>query len=480
MKLIDLLENIDLVQTKGDLSIDIKDIKIDSKSVTKNSLFICLNGRGFDGHNFVHQAELYGARAVVCTKPLSTNLTQIVVKDTRLAMSLIAANFYGHADKKMKIIGVTGTNGKTTTTHIIKSILDKADVKCGLIGTLGTFYDDKFIESDLTTPDPLELHKTFKDMYLSGVKVVVMEVSAHALALNKLAGIKFEVGVFTNLTQDHLDFFGNMKKYEEAKISFFEQNRCNFIVSNSDDETGRKISRKFKNVITYGIDNPADVFAMDVKDYPDCVKFILNLFDCVYNVKINLLGKFNVSNCLAAATTCALIGVSADNCAAALYDFNSVSGRLEPVYKGKFSVYIDYAHTPDGLEKTLSALKIICKGRLVCVFGCGGNRDKSKREIMGAISGKLADFTVITSDNPRFEEPMDIIRQIEKGMLTVSKRYVLVQDREEAIKYALNYVKEGDIVLVAGKGSEKYQEILGIKHIYNDKDTITEIIGGTD
>ncbi len=477
MKLAKILEEVEVEKVIGDVGLDVKDLKIDSNSVTKGSLFVCINGGDFDGHDYIRQVEYYGGVAVVTDRVLDTSLTQIVVKNTRIAMSEIAGVFHGHSDRKMKIVGVTGTNGKTTTTHFIMSVLSSCGIKCGLIGTLGTFYGGKFIEPTLTTPDPIELHKTFKDMADSGVQVVVMEVSAHAIELNKLWGISFEIASFTNLTQDHLDFFKDMERYKTAKLKFFKGNNCKYIVSNSDDELGREIYMTTDKVITYGIDNPSDVFAINIKENLLGTQFVINLFDKIYDVNLNLIGKFNVYNAICAATVCALLGVKIEKIIEGLEELKGVEGRLEKVHSGKFTVFVDYAHTPDGLYKTLSTLKKICKNKLISVFGCGGNRDKSKRPIMGRISGKEADFTVITSDNPRFEEPMDIISEIEEGLIEESKEYIIVQDRYEAIKYALEKAKEGDLVVVCGKGSERYQEVYGIKNLFNDKDTIEELIG---
>lgn len=476
MKLSRLIKNVDVVKTVGNLDVSIKDLTCDSKTVTKGSLFICINGKRVDGHKYIREAEIYGAEGVVTDREVHTRLPQIIVKDTREAMSIISGNFYLNADKKMKIVGVTGTNGKTTTTNLIKTILDKSGVPCGVIGTLGTSYKDKFYEPTLTTPDPITLHKTLFDMYQAGVKVVVMEVSAHAIDLKKIHGMTFEVGVFTNLTQDHLDYFNDINTYKSAKLKFFDK-RCKYAVINIDDPVGIEITKNQIGTISYGLNNPSDVFAIDVDYSEDQTSFVLNLFDEIYDVKTKLLGEFNVYNVMAAATVCSLLGVPTDKTAKYLQGVSAISGRMEKISKGAFSVYVDYAHTPDGLNKSLTTLKSVCKGRLICLFGCGGNRDKLKREIMGKISGEIADFTVITSDNPRFEEPMDIICEIEKGVLSVSKKYVIIQDRIEAIKYALSNLKENDVLLIAGKGAEKYQEILGIKHPYNDKDTVKEMLG---
>ena len=476
MKLKDLIKKLEVIKIIGATDVEVTELKIDSNAVTKGCAFICIKGKDFDGHEYIRQVEKFGAVAIFTQNELQTSLTQIIVKDTRAAMCVLASTYYGGVDKKMKLIAVLGTNGKTTTTHLIKNILENAGRKCGVIGTLGAFYAGKVKEPSLTTPDPIELHKTLADMYACGVRTVVMEVSAHAVYWGKVNGLKFQVAVFTNFTQDHLDFFGDMETYKQAKLKFFNDNECDFIVTNSDDTVGREILSMKKGALAYGIENPSDVFAIDIKSDANGSTFIINLFDCVYDVSINLIGKFNVYNALAAVSACSLIGVSPKKAVDGLIKADVVSGRLEKIYDGNFSVYIDYAHTPDGLEKSLLALRPIVKGRLISLFGCGGNRDKSKREIMGAVSAKNADFTIITSDNPRYEEPMEIINEIEKGVLLVNKNYVAIEDREDAIKYALDMLKPSDALLIAGKGSEKYQEILGIKKLYNDKDTVIEYL----
>ena len=478
MKLSELLKDVTVKETVGG-DAEVRDITTDSNAVVKGSLFICIKGGNYNGGDFIRQVENYGGVAVVTQEKLDTSLTQVIVSDARTAVCEIAAAFYGNAHKKMKIIGVTGTNGKTTTTHFITSILTGAGIKCGLIGTLGVFYDGKFLEPTLTTPDPIELHRIFYEMALKGVEAVIMEISAHAAFFNKLHGIKFEVGVFTNLTQDHLDFFGDMKNYKKAKLSFFDKNECRYIVANGDDKAGREIAHAFKQkAITFGILSPSDIFAIVISESDNGCNFILNLFDAVYKVTSNLIGRYNVYNALAAATASALYGVSTYKVAAGIEGLKGISGRLECVYEGDFSVYVDYAHTPDGLSESLKTLKKHAKNRLICLFGCGGNRDAKKRPIMGKISGRLADFTVITSDNPRYEEPMDIIWQVEEGLKDTGAAYVIVQDREEAINYALKNASRGDVVLIAGKGSEKYQDVFGVKRPFNDKEKVERYIRG--
>ncbi len=478
MELSKLIKNIKIKEIIVNEEVEVHEIKIDSNAVTKGDLFICIKGRDYDGHDFASAVQNFGAVAIVSEKKLNVSIPQIIVEDTRIAMNELAREFYGSPDKKLKLIGVVGTNGKTTTTHVIKTILENAGVKCGVIGTLGVFYANKSLEPTLTTPDPLELYKILSDMVLVGVKAVVVEVSAHAIYFEKVKGLNFEVGVFTNFTRDHLDFFKDMQSYKQAKLKFFKDNACKYVVANSDDNLGLEIATLRADTITYGLYNPSDVFALDLKVSKFGSSFILNLFDCIYSVELNLIGEFNVYNALASATATALFGVKTVKIIEGLKRVQSVSGRLECVYNDRFRVFVDYAHTPDGLEKSLNSLRKVCSKKLICVFGCGGNRDKGKRKEMGMISGRLADFTVVTSDNPRFEEPMDIIMEIEKGVLRNTKHYVLVQDREDAIRYAINLAETDDIVLIAGKGSEKYQETLGIKRIYNDKDTVMEIIGG--
>ncbi len=477
MKLKDLIKNIDVIKVVGDANVEIDNVQIDSNSVTKNSLFICLEGERNDGHDYISRVALYGAVALVATKEVETPLTCVIVKDERLVLSQIATEFYGGVSKKMKLIGVVGTNGKTTTTHLISEILNNSGIKCGEIGTLGAFYGENKVAPTLTTPDPLCLHKIFYDMYNAGYKTVVMEVSAHALYYKKVGGLKFFAGVLTNFSRDHLDFFKDMASYKKTKKSFFTNGDCKYLIVNADDGLGEEIIKENQGVISYGINNPADVFAIDVFNADTGNDFVINLFDCVYSVKTLLAGTFNVYNALAAATATALLGVKPKKIAELLCKVNGASGRVQCVHSGNFKVYIDYAHTPDGLKNMLDALKDT-NGRLICVFGCGGNRDVGKRYQMGQIAGECADFTIITSDNPRFEEPMEIIYEIERGFLTVSKNYVLIQDRREAIKYALKCAKKGDIIVIAGKGSENYQEVLGIKRPYNDKDTVEELLWG--
>lgn len=475
MKLSELIDGLNYKEIIGNIDVDIKNITFDSRETSKGCLFVCLTGEKSDGHDFCKYAEQYGAVAIVCERKVDCGITQILVDDSRSALAVFCEKFYSNAHKKLKIIGVSGTNGKTTTTFLIKHILEGFGVKCGLIGTLGVFYDGEEYESALTTPDPTYLNKIFYDMAQKGVSVVVMEVSAHAIALKKIEGIEFETGIFTNLSQDHLDYFGSMDEYAKVKKSFFDS-RCKNIIVNADDKTGIDIIKANPGSITYGIESPSNVFATNIDEHMRGTDYIINIFDKIYEIESNLQGKYNIYNSLATATCCYALGVPSQKIAERLNTFCGVGGRLERVESDKCRIYVDYAHTPDALKNVLLTLEKTCEGRLICVFGCGGNRDKGKRVLMGEIVGEYADFSVVTSDNPRYEEPLDIMFEIEKGILRKSKKYVLITDRKSAIDYALNIAKKEDVILVAGKGNEKYQEILGIKHVYNDKDTIKELL----
>ena len=462
----------------GNTDVEISGLCADSRKVKKGDLFFCYKGEKFDSHSCAAQVAAAGAAALVCEKKLGCPLPQIIVPDGRAAVAKAARAFYGEADKKLKLVAVTGTNGKTTTTYMLDSVFRAAGKKCAIIGTLGISYAGRFIAPELTTPDPVYLHSVFRDMADCGVEYVFMEVSAHALYFDKIAGLKFEAGIFTNCTQDHLDFFADMKEYAAAKKRLFEGGRCRFSVLNSDDAAGREIARFAPSPVTYGLKNPADVFAVDVEERITGVSFVLNLFDELYEIRLKMPAVHNVYNAMAAATCAKLLGINIGTIAGGLSSLKSVPGRLECA--GSFNgahIFVDFAHTPDGLEKSLQSLKKLCKGRLYCLFGCGGNRDRSKRPLMGEVAAKYADFLIITSDNPRYEDPFDIIREIEEGVKPSGKAYITVTDRETATEYAVHLLKEGDVLLVAGKGGETYQEVMGIKHSYNDNTVIKNIIG---
>ncbi len=457
---------------------EIKGLCTDSRVAEDGDLFFCFRGGNVDSHEFAEEAVLRGAAAIVCERELQLPCAQLVVKDGREAMAKIAAAYYFHPEKKMRMIGVTGTNGKTTTCHLLRAVLEAAGRKVGLIGTLGAQFCGRNVSPDLTTPDPVSLFSLLADMRKEGVEDVVMEVSAHALALGKVCPIRFEVGVFTNLTRDHLDFFGNMTAYGEVKKKLFAPGSCHFAVYNADDKFTEELLRIRTPHTTFGLETPADAFALVEGETLYGSKILLNLSDELCEAELKLTGRHNVQNALAAACAAKALGATAEEIAEGLSSLSSVDGRLERVgtYNGA-EIFVDFAHTPDGLEKSLACLKDHCEGRLIALFGCGGNRDEGKRRVMGETAAKLCDFCVITSDNPRFEEPCAIIAEIEEGYRSVSKEYTAVEERDKAIEYAIKLLKEGDVLLVAGKGGETYQEIMGIKYELNDKDVIKSILG---
>ncbi len=483
MRLSKILEGVQgkIVYQNEDWEREIDRIHIDSKIKGKSALFICLSGGKRDSHEYAEEAVQNGAIAIVCEHTLPLDIPQIIVKDTREALGLIASVFYGNPTEKVKIIGITGTNGKTTTSYLLRSILEENGKKTGVIGTLGILYGGKRYPNELTTPDPILLHETLAQMVQEGVEYVVMEVSAHALYYKKTAGVRFSACIFTNLTQDHLDFFEDMSAYGDSKMQLFAPEVCPFAIVNGDDEFGRKIGkmRKSRGAGTsfYALNTPADAFAILLKEGLQGTECMLNINDKLCRVELSLTGEYNVYNALAAATCAVGLGVDLSSIARGLAKVHSVEGRLQRVaaYDGK-EIFVDFAHTPDGIEKSLKALKKYCRGRILCLFGCGGNRDKSKRPIMGEIVGKISDFSVLTADNPRYEDPLDIICDIERGYRRVSLCYVVVPDRERAIEYAIERMREGDILLIAGKGGENYQEIMGIKYPFNDQDIVKKVL----
>ena len=459
---------------------EIEALNVDSRKKMKNSLFICTVGKNVDSHQYIAEAIRGGAVAFVTERKLEIALPQIIVANSRAALGIAASAFYGNPSQHLKIIGITGTNGKTTTSYMLASILRAAGKKAGVIGTLGVTYADKKMSAELTTPDPITLHQVFADMLLSGVEYVVMEVSAHALYFNKVEGIPFSACIFTNLTQDHLDFFSSMEEYAKAKEGLFSVENCQLAILNGDDALGRQIGKMREEngakYVYYGLENPADCFAVITDESLYGTECMLNIDDELCRVRLSLLGLHNVYNALAASACAMLLGVG-EGIKQGLSVLSGVQGRLERVPTRKQGeVFIDFAHTPDGLEKSLSALKKYCRGRVLCVFGCGGNRDVEKRPLMGEIAAKKADFCILTSDNPRYEDPLDIITAIERGYRRFSTRYVIVPDRRKAIAYALDCLQKEDVLLIAGKGGEEYQEIMGIKYPFNDYTVVEELL----
>lgn len=482
MRLSELLQGEYETEDKyGDL--EILSLQTDSRKTMPNGLFFCLKGEQADGHIYAADAVKNGAVAVVTERRLPILAPQILVPSTREALAKWSSVFYGEPSKKMKVVGITGTNGKTTTSYFLASILEQAGKKTGVIGTLGTYFNGQTVQGELTTPDPIELQERLHELQSQGAEYVVMEVSAHALYYEKTSGVRFAACIFTNLTQDHLDFFKTMSAYKAAKCKLFHSSVCPLAILNGDDETGREIGSRLEKEnatekwIYYGMQTPADAFALVTEQSEDGTECMLNIEDKLCRVTLALPGLHNVYNALAAATCASLLGIPLTAIAKGLQGVNKVRGRLEKVVKLQgASIYVDFAHTPDGLEKSLQTLRRYCKGRLVCLFGCGGNRDVSKRPIMGECAAKSADFAILTSDNPRYEDPLDILSAVEKGYRNHSVKYVVIPDRRTAIEYALDFIQKGDILLIAGKGAEGYQEIMGIKYPFNDQDIVEKIL----
>lgn len=447
----------------------------DSRVAGEGDLFFCYRGTSEDLHDYAAEAAARGVNAFLCERELDLDVPQLIVPDGREAMAKIAAAFYGHPERDLKIVGVTGTNGKTTVSHMLRDILRAEGENVGLIGTLGASYGDTVLPPTLTTPDPVALFSLLADMKRCGTKIVAMECSAHALALKKECPIVYEAAIFTNLTRDHLDFFGDMKTYGAAKKLLFRRTKC--AVLNADDDFTRELSGCGAPCVTYGLDNPADCFALPQHEDVTGSRSVFNLNDEICEVELSLTGRHNLYNALAAGAAAQRLGVSLAAISRGLKS-TRVEGRLERVatYNGG-TVFVDFAHTGDGLEKSLSALRPFASGRLIVLFGCGGNRDREKRPVMGATAARLSDFAVLTSDNPRYEDPMAILAQIEAGFRTVSEKYVVIEERERAIAYALSLLQKGDVLLLAGKGGETYREVMGIKYDYNDKDVIKSILG---
>ncbi len=477
MTLQNLLQNIDIVETQGNMDIDILDIMTDCESKCAGSVYFCYVGVNDDRHNYYDKAVESGARVLIVERFLPTGITQIKVKNVRQVIAKVCSNFYGNPDKKLKIIGITGTNGKTTTSYMIRSILQASGKKVGLIGTTAIYIDQIFYPTTLTTPDPKQLFNTFRQMLDSGIEYVVMEVSAHAIDLYKVYGVNFEVGVFTNLTQDHLDYFGTIDNYASVKQKFLTGMYCKNCIINVDDNYGKDYfhlcdCKKF----TYAIMNPSDVFALNIKMSIKGSSFVVNIFDDILSCSINLAGKFNVYNALAAMTCCKVLGISNINIIKGIESLEQVDGRFNVLdIDTPFSVVVDYAHTPDGVENILKNIKALSKGKIITVFGCGGNRDSVKRPIMGQIATKYSNTTIITSDNPRFENPYDIISQIKAGT-DITKEVFVLENRKEAIIKALDLAFINDVVVILGKGCEDYQEINGIKYPFSDSKVVFDYI----
>ena len=488
MQLKNILAGIENLKVRGNLDINIESIKNNSKDVKENDLFVAIKGFDFDGHSHIAEAVENGATAIIAeqgefTKEMLNkvpeNITLILAENTRYALAISACNFYENPSKKFKLIGVTGTKGKTTTTYMIRDILEKQGIKVGLIGTVASYVGNKKVaNNENTTPESLKLQEIFSKMVEEKCEVVVMEVSSQSLKLDRVAGCDFDIGIFTNLAEDHISEkeHPDMEDYFKSKVKLFKMCKKGYI--NADDVYAVTIPKMVPecNISTYGIDNYCNLLAKDITVTNQYVDFKVKIGDRNERIKVSIPGRFSVYNSLAAIAVAIQFGCSSENIKEALLNIR-VPGRSELVdNKLGLTIMIDYAHTPESLEKILSSVKIYTKGRVISVFGCGGDRDKYKRPMMGEVSGRVADYTIITSDNPRTEKPEDIVNDIEAGIKKTNGKYECIIDRKEAIKKAIKMANKKDIIVLAGKGHEQYQEINKKRYPFDENKIVNEII----
>lgn len=474
-----LIENLTDKVITGDTNIDINKIEYNSQKIEKNDVFVAIKGYKEDGNDYIKEAVEKGAVCIVTEDELNVNelpnITIVRVQNSRIALSLIASKYYDFPARKLKLIGITGTKGKTTTAYMIRDILNASGKKTGMIGTIYNTYGNVCIEASRTSPESLDLQKLLKDMVDAQMEYVVMEVSSHSLVLDRVYGLHFAIGIFTNLSQEHLDFHGTMDNYLLAKSKLFEM--CDFALVNGDDIHTPRLKKMIKcKTATFGLDNAVNITASDVRINNNNVEFKMYVNKMLETIVINIPGRFTVYNALAAIGTCSLLGAQMDAILLALSNIK-VPGRSEIIDVQKtFTVMVDYAHNPSSLEAILSSIKKYVKGRIICVFGCGGNRDKEKRPMMGEISGRLADFTVITTDNPRNEDPSIIMKEIEDGVKKTKGLYKIIENRKDAIAFAMRIAWKNDLVLIAGKGHETYQELKNGKRIDFDERKVVKDI----
>ena len=474
MKLKELLASVDTVQVCANTQLEIGGITADSRKVKAEDLFVAISGFNSDGNRFIPMAMEKGASVVVTAKKPETDVPYVLVENDRKALAQCATAIYGHPSKAMTMIGITGTNGKTSVTWLLKQVLEMTlGAKVGLIGTMENHIGDVVEEALRTTPESNELQQLFARMRDAGCSHCVMEVSSHAITLERVAGVHFDVAAFTNLTEDHLDFHGTMEAYCDAKAELFR--RCDKAVLNADDSWfGRFADAACCPALTISAKNAAGLYAKDLLLLSDGIRFTAVYGQQEAAIFVPIPGKFTVYNTLTVLGVALQLGISLEAASDALAKVQGVKGRIEVVpTPGKdFTVLIDYAHTPDGLENVLSSVRDFCKGRLIAVFGCGGDRDPIKRPIMGKIGVELADLAVITSDNPRTEDPMTIIGHIVKGADEALGTYKVIENRVKAIAYAMDIAEKDDIIVLAGKGHETYQEIMGIKHHLDEREVV--------
>lgn len=480
MKLYEVLKGIDYEILNGRDDLDIESLTWDSREVGENSLFIAVRNRNIDRHDFVFDAVSSGAIALLVEHEISglkKNVSVIKVKEARKAMSIVAQNFYLSPISKLKTVGITGTNGKTSVSYFISKILEVLELKCGVIGTIqNTIGEQKMCTKKLnpTTPDAIELHGTFAEMLKYGATHAAVEVTSSALSQDRVHGCEFDIAVFTNLTQDHLEEHGTMDNYKNAKLKLF--NMCKKAVINIDDSFSKDILAATNcEIITYGIDRDCDFRAADIEYTNSSVKFNLH-FNCeTRKVQLNLPGRFSVYNALASIASCYCLNLNIYDIVDAVEKIEGVPGRFQVVENSKdILAVVDYAHSPDAIKNILTSVKEITKGKIITVFGCGGDRDASKRPVMGEVAGKLSDYCIITSDNPRNEEPALIIDDIERGILKTSCVYEKIEDRKQAIFKAFNVAEPNDAVIIAGKGHENYQILKNETIHFSDEEVVKE------
>lgn len=482
MMLKELLNGLDYEVLQGNEDIEIESVEYDSRNVKQNSLFVCIKGYATDGHKYAEMASQNGASAIVCEDSIdisNRNNTIIKVKDSRKALAVIGSNYYHNPSKKMKIIGVTGTNGKTTTTFMLKTILEKEGKKVGLVGTIANYIGNEKLHTERTTPESFELQKLFAEMVDKGCEYCVMEVSSHSLALDRVYGIEFAAGIFTNITRDHLDFHKTFENYYQAKFKLFENSK--FAVVNIDDSYGKNVVKDLKqmgkdDIITVSIKEESDFKAYDEKCESRHIAFKINIDNKQEEFVVGMPGEFNIYNSLGAIATMKKLGISLDSIKKGIEEV-VVAGRCEMVgrkFNLPFTIIVDYAHTPDGLDNILKTARGFTKNKLISVFGCGGDRDKVKRPQMGKIGSDISDIAIITSDNPRTEDPVSIINDVVKGI--DKDNYEVIENRKDAIKRAIELAGEGDVIVIAGKGHEDYQILNTGKIHFDEREVVDDIL----
>lgn len=458
--------------------VEVNELRYNSRKVEKGDVFCCVVGTFADGHKYAAQAVEAGAAALVVERQLDLDVPQILVENTRIAMAEMAAAYYGNPADEMVMVGITGTNGKTSTSYMLKSIAERMGKKVGLIGTIRNMIGDIIIDTERTTPESVDLQRILRQMKDENVDVVIMEVSSHSLDQKRVHGITYDVGCFTNLTQDHLDYHKTFENYFAAKKLMFAQ--CEKAVINLDDSyAADMVAGVDIPMLTVGVREQADVTASEIDITTRGVQFDFNYRNVTSRFNVPIPGLFSVFNAMSAAGIALSLGWTLDSIKYGLEHMVSVSGRLEPLPTGKneFTVLLDYAHTPDALENLLKTVRGFATDRVVTLFGCGGDRDHAKRPIMGEIAGRFSDFAIVTSDNPRSEDPMEIIASVEDGVKKSGCEYVVIESRRDAIEYALKNAKKNDVIILAGKGHENYQEINGGKQPFDEKEIVAEILG---